>query len=339
MVVAQFGDGSLLPVPQPDDDVTDAIIAVAEPGAVVSRTAENPPNERFAVTVPGTSGQTNDPDLVSTELVNGGDSDLMLFTYDGQIDPRDRNNCYAIFSNTETAVAEADDILVTGPNTLQVEFDATFSDVTELVVGGADDGGCVADANDDEDSTQGAKPAGGNVGAQATGYSTGPDAQALTINRTTDQAIVRLDQKTDPSTWNLSCIHLVGPNGANITSPTQGTVPSAGPGPAAADARLRGQRDPRGHCRHPLRRRFRLATRAARLWTFDYDKVPAPTRRPEVRRREERRPGVRRRRACPSVAASTRGSSSRSGRPSGRPLVVVRVAVRRRKKRSAARGA
>ena len=38
------------------------------------------------------------------------------------------------------------------------------------MVGGADDGGCVSDANTDDDSTQGAKPAGGNVGAQATGY-------------------------------------------------------------------------------------------------------------------------------------------------------------------------
>ena len=89
---------------------------------------------------------------------------------------------------------------MTGANTLQVEFDETFSDVTELVVGGGDEGGCVSDANTDDASTQGAKPAGGNVGAQATGYSTGPDAQALTINRTSDQAIVRLDQKTDPTT-------------------------------------------------------------------------------------------------------------------------------------------
>ena len=198
VVVAQFDDGSIAAADSAvDDDVTDAVIAVAEPGAVDSRTAENPPNDRFAVTVPGTSGQTNDPDLVSTELVSGGDSDLMLFTYDGQIDPSDSDDCYAILSNTETAMA--DDILVTGTNTLQVEFDETFSDVTELVVGGADAGGCVVDANDDEDSTQGAKPAGGNVGAQATGYSTGADAQALTINRTNDQAIVRLDQKIDPT--------------------------------------------------------------------------------------------------------------------------------------------
>ena len=109
--------------------------------------------------MPGTSGNTNDPDLVSTELVNGGDSDLMLFTYNGQIDPSDTDDCYAIFSNAETAEAEA--ILVTGTNTLQVEFDPTFSDVTELVVGGADDGGCVQDGNTDDNSTQGAKPAGG----------------------------------------------------------------------------------------------------------------------------------------------------------------------------------
>ena len=105
--MAQFDDGSITGgIVFGEDDVTDAIIAVAEPGAVDSRTAENPPNERFAVTVPGTSGDTNDPDLVSAELVSGGDSDLMLFTYNGQIDPNGADNCYAIFSNGETAQAE-----------------------------------------------------------------------------------------------------------------------------------------------------------------------------------------------------------------------------------------
>ena len=154
VVRAQFGG----------DDVTDGVIAVAEPDAVRSRTWENPPNERFALAIPGTAGDTNDPDLVSAELVSGGDSDLMLFTYNGQIDPRSFEACYAIFSDTSTALAEG--ILVTGENTLQVEFEESFSDVTELVVGGGDLGGCVQDANSDESSTQGAKPSGGNIGAR-----------------------------------------------------------------------------------------------------------------------------------------------------------------------------
>ena len=221
------------------DDVTDAVIAVAEPAAVASRTNEGEDeteegrNERFAVTVSGTSGDTNDPDLVSTELVAGGDSDLMTFTYNGQIDPGEFESCYAIMSTGTTAVAEG--ILVTGANTLQVEFDESFSNVTELVVGGADSGGCVTDANTDEDSTQGGKPAGGNIGAQATGYVNGPDAQALTINRSNDTAIVRLDQRVNSELGEdgieLSEIHLVGPNGGNITSPSQATVPTQGPGP------------------------------------------------------------------------------------------------------------
>ena len=80
----------------------------------------------------------------------------MLFTYNGQIDPSNSSQCYAILSDTGTA--RADDILVTGTNTLQVEFDESFSNVTELVVGGSDAGGCVQDANTDEDSTQGGKP-------------------------------------------------------------------------------------------------------------------------------------------------------------------------------------
>ena len=177
VVVAQFDDGSFNPV-LGDDDVTDAVIAVAEQNAVEARTTdgsngdEDADNEEFSVTVPGTSGDTNDPDLVSTELVNGGDSDLMLFTYNGQIDPQIDDNCYAITSISTQAVAE--NILVTGPNTLQVEFHESFSNISERIVGGGDHGGCVTDANTDEESTQGAKPAGGNVGAQATGYVEAP---------------------------------------------------------------------------------------------------------------------------------------------------------------------
>ena len=138
------------------------MIAVAEQNAVEARTTDgsngddDADNEEFSVTVPGTSGDTNDPDLVSTELVNGGDTDLMLFTYNGQIDPQIDDNCYAITSISAQAVAE--NILVTGPNTLQVEFDESFSNISERIVGGGDDGGCVTDANTDEDSTQGAKP-------------------------------------------------------------------------------------------------------------------------------------------------------------------------------------
>ena len=145
--------------------------------------------------------------------------------------------------------------------------------MTELVVGGGDLGGCVVDANDDEFSTQGAKPAGGNVGAQATGYSTGPDAQALTINRSTDHAIVRLDQKTDPSTWDLDCIHLVGPNGANITSPTQGSVPTQGPGPQPLTLDFGASEIPEGTVGIRFDGDFAddpNGCDSGALWTFDY---------------------------------------------------------------------
>ena len=177
------------------------------------------------------------------------------------------------------------------------------------MVGGADEGGCVVDANNDEDSTQGAKPAGGNVGAQATGYRTGADAQALTINRTNDQAIVRLDQKIDPTETDLSCIHLVGPNGANITSPTQGTVPTQGPGPQPLTLDFGASEIPEGTV--GIRFDGDFSDCGGALWTFEYDGSGSTTP-VRVRGREERRPGVRRRRACPLVA-STRSSSSRAG--------------------------
>ncbi len=79
VVIAQFGE--LGGVPVNDDDVDDAEIAVADPGAVLARTEGTSPNERFALTVPGASGDTTDADLDTTELVNGGNSNQMRFTY------------------------------------------------------------------------------------------------------------------------------------------------------------------------------------------------------------------------------------------------------------------
>ena len=92
VVIAQFAAA---------DDVTEAVIASAEPGTVESRqhSASADLNHRFAVTVPETTGDTTDPDLVSADLVAGGDSDQMLFTYNNQIDPGDETRCEAVMSN------------------------------------------------------------------------------------------------------------------------------------------------------------------------------------------------------------------------------------------------
>jgi hypothetical protein len=220
VAVAQFGPGV---------DVTNAEIVLAQDGAVTARTADAEDNQQFALAAEGANGDTNDADLQSAELVAGGDSDQMLFTYrTGPISEGSASQCEAIFSNASTA--SGSDLSVTGPNQVLVDFGADFSNATEYVVGGGDEGGCVIGANT-ESSTEGAKPAGGNIGAFGTGYSTGADAQALTVNRTTDDAVVRLDQRIDPDEIELDCIHLVGANGNNIANPLTATVPTQAPGP------------------------------------------------------------------------------------------------------------
>ena len=114
------------------------------------------------------------------------------------------------------------------------------------MVGAGDSGGCVLDANSDQPSTAALKPAGGNVGAQATGYRTGPDAQALPINRNNDTVTIRLDQRIDPAVVRLERIFLVGPNGNSITSPSQATVPTQGPGPQSVTLDFGGSEIPDG---------------------------------------------------------------------------------------------
>jgi hypothetical protein len=220
VAVAQFPPGS---------DVTNAEIVYAANSTALSQTFGSNGNRRFALTAEGATGDTNDADLQSAELVAGGDSDQMLFTYrTGPISEGDPGECVAIFS--DGTVESADTMAITGPDTALIDFGADFSNATEYVVGGGDEGGCVIGANT-EDSTTVARPAGGNIGAFGTGYSTGADAQALTINRANDDAVVRLDQRIDPDDIDLSCIHLVGANGNNIANPLTATVPTQAPGP------------------------------------------------------------------------------------------------------------
>jgi len=230
-------------------DVNDAEIAVAEEDAVHSQTANgfSNDNREFSViplTLAGTPNGTGDtalPDLINTEVnaVNG-DTNQMLFTYNDAAlqDPGNESDCYAIMSNARRVTA--DDITILTPQGGNGRVLVTFTDtptiqnVTEFIVGGGDTGGCVEVSSGDrvgDNSTQGAKPAGGNVGAVQTGYSTGSDAQALAVNRTNDTMTARLDQRIDNSLTNLSCIHQVGPNGNNGSSPDSLTIPVGAPGP------------------------------------------------------------------------------------------------------------
>jgi hypothetical protein len=235
VVVAQF-----CPVPPStttcdpfiNDTVGDAEIAVAEQGAAESRTVEGNDSTQFAVTPIGGSatGDTNDPDLQSAELVNGGDSDKMLFTYNDQISAGNSGDCYALMSDTRRV--QADDETVTGPATLQVDFPDDLANVSEFIVGGGDFQGCAVSAQNGDGSTQGAKPSGDNQNAFAIGYSTGPDAQSpVTINATNDTATVQLDQRIDPSRTELELIDLVGANGNTISHPLAANVSTQPPGP------------------------------------------------------------------------------------------------------------
>ena len=279
----------------------------------LARRRRTPPNERFAVTVPGTSGrhQRPRPGLDRAGQRRRQRPDAVHLQRPDRPAQR-RSSCYAIFSNAETAVGRAD-ILVTGPNTLQVEFDESFSNVTELVVGGGDAGGCVSDANTDETPPRAPSPRAATSAPRRPATSTGPDAQALTINRTNDRRSCGSTRRSTrehlesgaASTWSA-------PTAATSPRRRRATVPTQGPGPQPLTLDFGASRDPRGHGRDPLRRRLlrRLLRRAVDVRLRRYRRMRQPR---GLRRREERRPGVRRRRACPSVAASTRSSSSRAG--------------------------
>ena len=86
---------------------------------------------------------------------------------------------------------------------------------------------------------------------------------------------MRLDQKIDPERPGIwSCIHLVGPNGGNITSPTQATVPTQGPGPQPLTLDFGASEIPEGTVGIRFEGDFATSVNgcgSGALFTFDYD--------------------------------------------------------------------
>jgi hypothetical protein len=194
----------------------------------------------FTVHNPSNSASTTPPTLTSSNLVNGGDSTDILFNYDKPVNLGAFANCFILTSDSSfiSAVGEAQ----FDADTLQVTFPPGAQTIMEEVVGVNDDsgptlgGGCANSTTPGVISTKGGVKAGGNDGAFSYGYTTGAEAQSLTVDRATNRVFVTLDQRIIGTTGAapnivLANIRLIGPDGSPGASPNSATVPSQGPGP------------------------------------------------------------------------------------------------------------
>jgi hypothetical protein len=188
-------------------------------------------NPELSVAVPGTSGNTDQLDLVggvaATRLVSNGDSNQIAFQFDGNValtsqglnEPED---CFAaVISNAQSEFATS--ATATG-NTVTATFanGDGLQQFSEMVVGASVlDEDCVQSTTGGVFNTEGGKPVGNNADAFALGYTDGPDA--LGLSRSGGDMRVRVDQRVDPGEIDTGCVNLINAQGAPF-----------GPGPSSA---------------------------------------------------------------------------------------------------------
>jgi hypothetical protein len=205
-------------------------------GAVKENGGDNQSNSPTeSVAVPGTSGLTNRPDLLSAALVPGPQGTNQIdYTFSVPISTGNASNFTAVASNAEEGGGEAETVI--SPTTVRVTFPSDFQLFQEELVKasaygphGSDAKGAVLSVNAPKGNSTGGVPVGNNAGAFATGFSNGPDAFSVTFDNATGGVAVQMDQRvspedvhTDPGEWELlandGTIIVTAPNSASVNN-------------------------------------------------------------------------------------------------------------------------
>ncbi len=188
VVQVRFLPSAVFP-PAPDRAVRANVAA----GSVInsSFTAVNATME--SATVPGTGGLTDNPDLVAIDVSDGDDID---FIFDETITPGANFNAagalHIATSTSQQASGPAPWTIVNG-NTIRVPFN--LGNIHEYFVWGDVADNVVHSATTGNPNRASGTPAGGNAGAFATGFTTGPDAMRAAVDTTNGVVSIRLDQR------------------------------------------------------------------------------------------------------------------------------------------------
>jgi hypothetical protein len=178
--------------------------AWVNPGQVLAKAPAVTANLLFSVQVPvsGSNGHSNDPDLENVNIVSPSGNQLD-FVYDENIANATANKFHVTFSdgNNATGLVNGNTVAIINGNTARVTF-TNLDTVTEFIVGGYADGPgsagappAVQGADDNAPAPPNGLPAGGNAGAFALGYSTGPDPLSASVNQSGGQITVLEDQR------------------------------------------------------------------------------------------------------------------------------------------------
>jgi hypothetical protein len=223
VVTVQFFNGP--PFPSLGDVATNAVVALnnqnAKAGcAACGNLASQTPNPEtgnplLSVAVPQTGGGTNKPDLVSASLVGNGTTNQVDFLFDVAISNPLASSFRVNTSDNSVIVGQSAVVLADG-RTVRVTFPQSTDKVTEFLVAAHVLFDAVVTSGGNVGSAVGGKPLGGNIGAFSLGYTTGPDAQALTINGSTGAVVATMDQRVNSATIDLSKVRMINAQGTII---------------------------------------------------------------------------------------------------------------------------
>ena len=186
----------------------------------------------------GNPCSTQRPDLLSAVL--NANQDQITYTFDHPVVLVNPAGFRAEFANGQ--VLDSTGAQCNGTTVCTAQFSGNLSRQSEYAVGSWSGIGTVVAADNITASglsLPGYAPIGGNAGAFARGFTTGPDVFGITINKTTGQVLVNLDARVNfvaasgtPCLGGVQCIQLRdGTGNAIVSGYTPNFNSSAGPGP------------------------------------------------------------------------------------------------------------
>lgn len=195
----------------------------------------------FGIPIPGTSGATNRPDLVSA-VVNPS-SNTVDATFSVNVNAVSASDAVVVLSDGTEEVATGTPVVIGGANGLTgnvVRFTfsggQTLQKFSEMAIGfsvygiitgtGAPGSPCaVQDVNSPHNcNTTGGVPIGGNGGAFGTGFANGGDPMYLIVTKSSGLIRIGMDQRIDPATVTPADVNLFDNTGTFLSNLTGASV-------------------------------------------------------------------------------------------------------------------
>ncbi|HWE34195.1 MAG TPA: hypothetical protein VG410_11965 [Solirubrobacteraceae bacterium] len=179
--------------------VSNATRAVVDAGTVAAAADPAGFNVQEAAIMPNSNGVTSSPDLMSATLESNGQAIDYVFDKNVSVSNpalfQADMSTGAVFDATSATV-----IAATGTSTtVRAVFQSggiSMSEFDEYVVWGSVSAGAVTEASPPNiPNLPDAKPSGDNAGAFARGFTSGPDAFAATVSKSTGVVTIALDQR------------------------------------------------------------------------------------------------------------------------------------------------